>query len=187
MGKTGGYDARAALEWLLLNLPKQELPRQFGGESLGDDPQAAEPEDEGLMPTTDLVEAPFGPAELQPDPKEEAAMELERSQKSRARGDAASVCSTATPNETEPGDSEDESPDPQAGKAEAKPDSAPVCDKEAGKDFARRWLEQYEEADEDENALLSPEEILDRERKKDPTARYIKVSAQYEEAAKTLK
>lgn len=24
MGKTGGYDARAPLEWLLVNLPKQE-------------------------------------------------------------------------------------------------------------------------------------------------------------------
>ena len=38
MGKTGGYDARAPLEWLLVNLPKQEtsaLPRAklgcFGG------------------------------------------------------------------------------------------------------------------------------------------------------------
>ncbi|CAJ1367725.1 unnamed protein product, partial [Effrenium voratum] len=41
MGKTGGYDARAALEWLLVNIPKQELPRHFGGESLGDDPQQA--------------------------------------------------------------------------------------------------------------------------------------------------
>lgn len=25
MGKTGGYDARAPLEWLLVNLPKKEL------------------------------------------------------------------------------------------------------------------------------------------------------------------
>lgn len=31
MGKTGGYDARAPLEWLLVNLPKQErLPCMAG-------------------------------------------------------------------------------------------------------------------------------------------------------------
>ncbi|CAJ1395035.1 unnamed protein product [Effrenium voratum] len=75
---------------------------------------------------------------------------------------------------------------PKEEKAPKEDKERPACDKEAGKDFARRWLEQYQDAEE-EDALLSPEELLHLERKKDPTARYIKVFLQYEDAGKVLK
>ncbi|CAK9008541.1 ATP-dependent RNA helicase DHX29 (DEAH box protein 29) [Durusdinium trenchii] len=158
MGKTGGYDARAPLEWLLVNLPKQELPRYFGGDSVGDLPNT---EEEGST-LSDLVEAPFGPAQLQMDVVEEA-------EEAKAGVD-------------DKLDVDKELPQPVA-KQDGK---RPACDKEVGKEFARRYMEQYEEEDE-EDALLSPEEILERERKKDPTARYIKVSLQFEESSKILK
>eukprot|EP00913_Durusdinium_trenchii_P029292 g27459.t1 len=123
MGKTGGYDARAPLEWLL---------------------------EEGST-LSDLVEAPFGPAQLQ--------MDVEAEEAKAGVDDKLDV--------------DKELPQPVA-KQDGK---RPACDKEVGKDCE----------EDEEDALLSPEEILERERKKDPTARYIKVSLQFEESSKILK
>ncbi|CAE8599166.1 unnamed protein product, partial [Polarella glacialis] len=68
-----------------------------------------------------------------------------------------------------------------------KPAEPPKSEKEAARDFARRFASQYEEDDEDPDTFLNPEQIEERERKTDPTARYLKVVKHFEDASKTLK
>jgi ATP-dependent RNA helicase DHX29 len=170
MEKTLGHDMRATIEYLLVNLQKEELPRQFGGESQGDLAQL-EAEDDTVAATA-AVQTP-APENLT-NGNHKVAEEEEK----------LDVVAESSPDAS--AEKEDSKlPEPEE----------PIADKAAGtakalseEDEKKRWLMQYVEgSDSEDDELMDPEERLDRERRQDPTARYIKVLAEQDSLLKICK
>mmetsp|Transcript_67792 Transcript_67792/g.220704 ORF Transcript_67792/g.220704 Transcript_67792/m.220704 type:complete len:1639 (+) Transcript_67792:67-4983(+) len=227
MQKTLGYDQRAALEMLLVNLPKEELPRQFGGEGMGDQETAlvaAEMPDAPDLPEPPSNKGKGGGKDGQKGRQEgngkvaeavdgladeqglEGGEEAEESGKLAEASAADAADSAAAPESVAEGDvdeAEDGLADVQGpeGSEEAEEsgklaevsaavaaDSA-AAPEDLAEDFNKRWLQQYAEnsGSESDDQLLNAEEKLERERKADPTARYIKVAKEVEDLSRICK
>eukprot|EP00929_Paragymnodinium_shiwhaense_P073712 TRINITY_DN37667_c0_g1_i1.p1 TRINITY_DN37667_c0_g1~~TRINITY_DN37667_c0_g1_i1.p1 ORF type:complete len:1619 (+),score=413.28 TRINITY_DN37667_c0_g1_i1:175-5031(+) len=202
MEKTFGYDVRAAMEYLLVTLPKVDLPRQFGGEGTGDHPPASEAvkavESSPTAQSTTSTEAkkqeastataeasPEGEADASPDADDDAADE--------DRGEASKAVDADDDEVGESGEDdqedEDDSPEEKSsrGKPAAQQETAAQLaqkDRDSVKDINKRLAMQFMQNHDSDEELINAEEKLERERKKDPTARYVKIAQQVEELVK---
>eukprot|EP00927_Polykrikos_kofoidii_P039621 TRINITY_DN33979_c0_g1_i1.p1 TRINITY_DN33979_c0_g1~~TRINITY_DN33979_c0_g1_i1.p1 ORF type:complete len:1629 (+),score=292.31 TRINITY_DN33979_c0_g1_i1:82-4968(+) len=206
MEKTYGYDQRAALEYLLVTLPREALPRHFGGESTADGALAAEeatdetcmsdarPEqmstvainegDEaaaiGRLSETDaaMVEGRVVDQEANPlAPLSEASDKSQHNEPAIGLADAkTSAIVGGYPSASEKSSRKDSKA--EQGEKIRKSDSETKVNITAN-DFNKRWAAQYcSGGGSDSDELLDEEQLLEREKKKDPTGYYVKISKQ---------
>mmetsp|Transcript_78100 Transcript_78100/g.252815 ORF Transcript_78100/g.252815 Transcript_78100/m.252815 type:complete len:1548 (+) Transcript_78100:58-4701(+) len=179
MENTLGYDMRSALELLLVNIRKDNLPRQFGGEGTGDTMDATQ------NGTCDGGNGPHKSAnsKAEPEPGNQAFVPPSTAEAPSAAEAAAQAPLPVDPQPQPCARSPDEcGAPPEQGKA------GPPQTEERGADFMKKWMTQYCQAsDSDSDELLDPEERLERERRQDPTARFLKISRQFDELMKVCK
>eukprot|EP00928_Gymnodinium_smaydae_P013712 TRINITY_DN14981_c0_g7_i2.p1 TRINITY_DN14981_c0_g7~~TRINITY_DN14981_c0_g7_i2.p1 ORF type:complete len:1607 (+),score=422.79 TRINITY_DN14981_c0_g7_i2:61-4881(+) len=187
MSKTFGYDARAPLEYLLATLPREELPRQFGGEALSD---AAAADAAAAAEAAAAVEAAM-PSEQPPKAASASGSGKKRTSKPDSKAAeaaaAADEVADAADGGSDSGDSADGGPSKDGEEQGA---TAPTTAKSesADKDFNKAWAARYcAGGDSDSDGLLDEDEKIDRERRKDPTARYIGIAKECDELIKMLK
>lgn len=180
MQRTFGYDIRAALEFLLVNLPKEELPRQFGGESTGEEDVVTAAEEA----IGKVVRGPVGEV-LQPPPAGKAG-------KAKAFAPPARAEAPAEAPEAEAAEAPEDGQELGAGDAPAAetPAAETAPAEKGGKQGMdhKQWAMQYcERCDSDSDCFSDEEARIQRQRKRNPTGRYLRIVREFEELAKLTK